>query len=128
MNTAFRTSLVSALLLLAGCGGGGTRERTESPEVEFAKDTKAAVTELQAAVKGDMRLAQREIEALVENYENYENEPLGESKAAYDAIVAGMRELKDLISQSASKRQIQAKADELANLAAKLPEAASPAQ
>ena len=120
MKTAFLASLALALLVLAGCGGS-SKQRTVSPEVEYAEDTKAAVLELQSMAKRNMRDAKEEIAVLAENFESYEQEPLGENKATYDAIVTGIGELKDMMSGSASKQQILEKVDELAVLANELP-------
>jgi hypothetical protein len=116
-------ALLPMVLLLAstGCSKGSPQERTVPAELEYAADTLDAIREFQAVARKSLPAAKAEIGPLVENYEAYEQEPLGDHKATYDSIVQGLRDLETMLQGNAGSREVLAKIDELLKLAQQLP-------
>jgi hypothetical protein len=115
--------LVSFLLVVVGLSGcnlppGG--DESGDP-VAYALDIKTQVTQTLTQAKAEPASALDGVTVLIENLEGYHSQPIGEHGATYASLLAGCRQLKEMIGQSAGRAQIVAKIDEVLATAGKLP-------
>ena len=117
------TSLVPVLLLgvgLSGCNAPPGGDESGDPAA-YAQDIKTQVTQALTQAKTKPASALDNITVLIENLEGYQDEPIGEHGEIYASLLAGCRQLKEMIEQRAERPQIVAKIDEVLATAGKLP-------
>lgn len=96
----------------------------EEPDVAFAKGVKADMRDLRMQFhRRDVGLSGlgSVLESYVENYENIEQEPLGEHRETYLKIRDGLLELRKMVQSRPSQKEVSDKLDELVALSDKLP-------
>ena len=116
------TCFVPVLLLgvgLSGCNAPPGGDESGDPAA-YALDIKTQVTQALTQAKAKPASALDSITVLIENLEGYQDEPIGEHGETYASLLAGCRQLKEMIEQRAGP-QIVAKIDEVLATADKLP-------
>jgi hypothetical protein len=130
MLIGLRTSgLVAAALLLAlgtGCGGGGPPTREDilkiPKEEHYGMAVKAQLFEFRAKVKKrGVKAAQQELPTLLENFDGYEKQALGQHLETYKQIVEKLNALKTTLAGSPNPAEVTQVANEIGELATKLP-------
>jgi hypothetical protein len=124
-----RGSIPAVLLLALAAQGCGSDEPPARPDIleAPAEDlhgaaTKATLYDFRARIrKRGVDAAKQELPLLLENFENYEDEPLGQYRETYDQIVEKLKALETTLGGSPTKEQVVQAAEEIGTLADKLP-------
>ncbi|MGH7127323.1 MAG: hypothetical protein ACREIV_02050 [Planctomycetaceae bacterium] len=119
-------TMVLMLLMLSGCGSDEYTARPDilqTPEAELhGASVKASLYEFRAKVrKHGAEGARQELPTLIESFEGYEDQPVGEHLETYTQIDAKLKELDSMLAGSPTKEQVVAVAEEIGTLADKLP-------
>ena len=121
MRSVVTMSVAVGLLFVIGCsqgaGTGDDREPVE-PTLDFAQSVKSMIMGIKNAEEGALGVA---IDSFLENYAEYQSEPLGDHKATYDGIAKAAEELKSLKDGGAGDAELMEKVDELVELSNQLP-------
>lgn len=119
------------LLGSIGCGGDDPMDArpdiaSQKKEDLYGASIKSLLYEFRAKVqKRGVVAAKQELPILLENFEGYEQQPLGEHAATYKEIYDKLKALEGSLG-SASKDAVTKAAEEIGTLADKLPGKADP--
>jgi hypothetical protein len=116
--------------MAAGCGGEDYKyeeENPDPPDVVYAEDVRMYLRDMKEAADTEGPGA-IDFEGYFENMKGYgDDPPVGEHKATYDKIQAGVKELQEM-AKSGNKGDVAAKLDELLALTDKLPKSKKAAE
>lgn len=127
MRKHFQIFAASLLALGAmGCGGDTPEARQDilnTPREElYGASTKSLLYEFRAKVrKHGVEGAKDALPELQENFQGYEQLPLGEHMQTWQQIDEKLKELESALGQSPSREQVTSSVEEIGTLADKLP-------
>lgn len=117
---------VGSLVGVSGCGSDEPPARQDildkAPEELHGSSTKAMLYEFRAIVrKRGTAGAKAELPILLENFEGYEETPVGDHLDTYTQIVEKLKSLETMLAGSASDEEVKAVIEEVGKLADTLP-------
>jgi hypothetical protein len=117
---------LAVTLAFAGCGSDEPPARQDildTPKEElYGASTKSVLYEFRAKVrKRGAAAAKLALPEVLENFEGYEQLPLGEHLKTYEELAGKLKALETTLSGSPTDEQVREDVDAIADLAAKLP-------